>query len=126
MFGWLAERPEHSQHFNNWMGGCRERKRSWMDPGFYPVKERLETGSKKDDENSAFLVDIGGGLGHDIEELKAKHPDISGSMVLQDQEAAIVQISKASPGIKLTVHDFFTPQPVKGENPSTTRPRVQR
>ena len=114
-FRWLADRPEHSQRFNNYMKGCRERRRSWMDPGFYPVKERLETGFKNDHQDSAFLVDVGGGLGHDLEELKAKHADLLGRLVLQDQAAVIAQISKASPGIDLTAQDFFTPQPVKGE-----------
>ena len=115
-FRWLADRPEHLQRFNNYMKGCRERKRSWMDPGFYPVKERLENGFKKDQQDSVFLVDVGGGLGHDLEELKAKHADLPGSLVLQDQAAVIAQIGKASPGIELTAHDFFTPQPVKGEH----------
>lgn len=78
-FVWLAERPEHFQHFNNYMSGYRQGKRSWMDPGFYPVNERLENGSKKDIQDSVFLVDVGGGLGHDLEELKAKHANVSGS-----------------------------------------------
>ena len=96
------------------MGGCRERKRSWMDPGFYPVKERLETGAKKDDQGSVFLVDVGGGLGHDLEELKAKRAEVPGRLVLQDQAAVIAQIGRVSSGIELTAHDFFIPQPVKG------------
>lgn len=83
-FRWLADRPEHSQRFNNSMKGCRERRRSWMDSGFYPVKERLQTGFMNDHLNSAFLVDIGGGLGHDLEELKAKHADLPGYLVLQE------------------------------------------
>lgn len=114
-FVWLAERPEHFQHFNNYMSGYREGKRSWMDPGFYPVNERLENGSKKDIKDSVFLVDVGGGLGHDLEELEAKHPNVLGSLVLQGQPDVIAQIGKASPGIKLTVHDFFVPQPIKGK-----------
>ena len=114
-YRWLADRPEHYQRFNNYMKGCRERKRSWMDQGFYPVKERLETGLKNDHQDSVFLVDVGGGLGHDLEELKVKHADLSGLLVLQDQAAVIARIGKASPGIELTAHDFFTPQPVKGE-----------
>lgn len=97
------------------MSGYRQGKRSWMDPGFYPVNERLDNGSKKDSPDSVFLVDVGGGLGHDLEELKAKHANVSGSLVLQDQPDVIAQIGKASPGIELTVHDFFTPQPIKGE-----------
>ena len=115
-FVWLGERPQHFEHFNNYMSGYRQGKRSWMDLGFYPVKARLENGSKKEEEDSVFLVDIGGGLGHDLEELKAKHADVSGSLVLQDRADVIAQTSKASAGIKLTVHDFFSPQPVKGED----------
>ena len=114
-YRWLADRPEHPPRFNNYMKGCRERRRNWMDPGFYPVKERLQTGSKKECQDSVFLVDVGGGLGHDLEELKAKHADLPGRLVLQELVAVIAQIGKASPGIELTVHDFFTPQPVKGE-----------
>lgn len=86
-----------------------------MDPGFYPVSERLGNGLNKDFQDSVFLVDVGGGLGHDLEELKAKHSDVSGSLILQDQPDVIAQINKVSPGIELTVHDFFTPQPIKGK-----------
>lgn len=79
-----------------------------MDEGFYPLKERLGADTPNDEENPVFLVDVGGGLGHDLEELKVKH-----RLVLQDQPEVIAQIGKASDGIELTTHDFFTPQSVK-------------
>ena len=85
-----------------------------MDEDFYPVKERLGYDTQIDDNNAVFLVDVGGGLGHDSEELKVKHPGIRGRLVLQDQLEVIAQISKASHDIELTTHDFFTSQPVKG------------
>ena len=85
-----------------------------MDEGFYPVKERLGQATKDVDKNAVFLVDIGGGLGHDLEELKVKHPDIQGPLVLQDQPEVIAQIDKAKDGIEFTAHDFFTSQPIKG------------
>lgn len=85
-----------------------------MDEGFYPVKERLNHDMQNDDENAVFLVDVGGGLGHDLEELRVKHPGIRGRLVLQDQPEVIAQINKASNSIELTTHDFFTPQTVKG------------
>lgn len=113
-FVWLGERPENFEHFNNYMSGYRQGKRSWMDEGFYPVKERLGHDTQKDDKNAVFLVDVGGGLGHDLEELKLKYPGIRGRLVLQDQPEVIAQINKTSDGIELTTHDFFTPQPVKG------------
>ena len=85
-----------------------------MDKDLYPVKERLGLDAPNGDTDAAFLVDIGGGLGHDLEELKVKHPDIRGRLILQDQPEVIAQISKAFDGIDRTAHDFFTPQPVKG------------
>ena len=85
-----------------------------MDEGFYPVEERLALDTGNNDENAVFLVDVGGGLGHDLEELKLKHPDIRGRLVLQDRPEVIAQISKASDGIEITAHDFFTPQSLKG------------
>ncbi|KAF6226881.1 hypothetical protein HO133_008322 [Letharia lupina] len=115
-FVWLGERPEHSEHFNNYMSGYRQGKRRWMDEGFYPLKERLGADTPNDDKNPVLLVDVGGGLGHDLEELKVKHPGIRGRLVLQDQPEVIAQIGKASDGTELTTHDFFTPQSVKGSH----------
>ena len=58
-----------------------------MDPGFYSVNDRLK---RNNDQDSVFLfVDIGGCLGHDREDLKAKHADILGSLVLRDQADVI-------------------------------------
>ncbi len=53
-----------------------------MDEGCYPLKERLQQDSQSDDKDLVFLVDVGGGLGHDLKELKAKHPGIRGRLVL--------------------------------------------
>ena len=110
-FVWLAERPEYAEKFNNYMSGYRQGKRSWCDEGFYPVTERLGHGLKPE---TPLLVDVGGGLGHDLSELRAKHPELSGRLVLQDQPDVINQVGDADKGIELAVHDFFTPQPVKG------------
>lgn len=48
-----------------------------MDPSIYPVQENLihgaETGS-----DAPFLVDIAGGLGHDLTEFKRRFPSTPG------------------------------------------------
>lgn len=106
-FAWLPERAEHFEHFNNYMSGYRQGKRSWMDEGFYPVVGRLGPDADYDNKDAILLVNVGGGLGHDLEELKARHPG------LQGQAEVIAQISKSSDDIELTAHDFLTPQPVK-------------
>lgn len=43
--------------------------------GYYAVQERLVEGSKQDID-SVFLVDLGGGRGHDLERLKQAHASI--------------------------------------------------
>ena len=114
---WMSDRPEIMQAFQNYMSGLRLGKPSWMDKGFYPVTERLEQGLKDTGDGSA-IVDVGGGLGHDLEDFKSKHPQFRGRLVLQDQPQVIAQISQISPGIETAAHDFFTPQPIKGTLPS--------
>ena len=93
------------------MSGYRQGKCSWCDEGFYPVTDRIGQGLKSE---TPLLVDVGGGLGHDLLELKTKHPELAGRLVLQDQPNVIEQVGKAEKSIELAVHDFFTLQPVKG------------
>lgn len=82
-----------------------------MDEGFYPVAERLGGVGESD----VLIVDVGGATGHDLAEFHRKRPAMSGRLILQDQAAAISSIQENDrPGIECTVHDFFTPQPVKG------------
>ena len=102
------------------MSGYRQGKRSWMDEDFYPVPERL-AGSSTPEEEAVLLVDVGGGLGHDLAEFKAKHPDtnpsVRGRLVLQDKPDVISQIApETAIGLELSAHDFFTEQPVRGKN----------
>ena len=93
------------------MSGYRQGKSSWCDEGFYPLTERIGQGL---DPERPLLVDVGGGLGHDLLELRTKHPELSGRLILQDQADVIKQVGDSEKRIELVVHDFFTPQPVKG------------
>ena len=108
-FGWLNANPPYLQVFSNYMGGYRAGRPSWTDRGFYPVSERLNA-SFDAAISPILLVDVGGGQGHDLEELRVKHPGIPGILVLQDQANVI---ATASGDFDATTHDFFTPQPVK-------------
>lgn len=111
---WLYENPELALCFNNYMSGYRAGKHVWVDPDFYPVEERLEKGMKKFAEE-VLLVDVGGGLGHDLKILRQKHPQMRGKLILQDKEEVVrQQIPETSDAFDSMAHDFFTPQPVKG------------
>jgi len=90
----------------------RAGKPVWCDPGFYPLENLT-----KDFDGTAYntiLVDVGGGLGHDLQILKEKHPDLPGKLVLQDRQEVISTIEATSlSSFEANPHDFFTPQPIK-------------
>ncbi|KAI2464645.1 putative O-methyltransferase [Annulohypoxylon bovei var. microspora] len=111
-FTWLDLNPPYLEKFNSYMSAYRAGKPSWIDPGFYPVSERLVEGFNASPScDGVMLVDVGGGLGHDIQELREKHPSLPGKLILQDRPEVISTISGGS--FQATAHDFFTPQPVK-------------
>lgn len=94
------------------MSAYRAGKPNWFDLGFYPVTERL---CDQFDANisQVLLVDVGGGLGHDLLDLRARHPRLPGKLVLQDRAEVIADASIGAHGVfEATAHDFFRPQPV--------------
>ncbi len=113
-FEFLATMPQLSGQFNRHMSAYRLGRPSWMDPGFYPVRERL----MRDADTSAgavFLVDIGGSIGHDMDEFRRKHPDAPGRLVLQDLPAVLDHCGGLHERIERMPYDFHTEQPVEGE-----------
>ncbi|KAI0592982.1 putative O-methyltransferase [Biscogniauxia sp. FL1348] len=109
-FAWLDKNPPYLQTFNNYMAAYRAGKPSWVDPGFYPVAELTEGFDPS--TNEVLLVDVGGGMGHDLQELKQKHPSLPGKLVLQDRPEVITSIEGSQGVFEAASHDFFTPQPV--------------
>lgn len=63
-----------------------------------------------DKSSQVLLVDIGGGVGHQSRELRARYPYLEGDIVVQD-----LQVSKELElaGVRGMQYDFFTPQPIK-------------
>ncbi|KAH9904509.1 putative O-methyltransferase [Xylariomycetidae sp. FL2044] len=121
-FAWLDQNPPYLDAFNSYMSAYRAGKPSWADPGFYPVAELARgfdpSAVSGGGGGGVFLVDVGGGLGHDLRELKSKHPALPGKLVLQDREEVIsstlLSTDDTAACFEATVHDFFTPQPVRG------------
>jgi hypothetical protein len=103
--------PEAGRRFASMMDAWSRGRPRWFFEDYYPVKDRLITGAEKD---SPFLVDVGGGSGHDIEGLRqAFEGQLPGKLVLQDRPE-IVQIAKIGFGAEAMPHDFLTEQSVKG------------
>ena len=113
MFVWLQQHPDIGEQFGNMMVGWSSGRPQWIDPHFYPIEECLINGAKEED-NAVFLVDVGGGKGHDLEYLKSKYPNLPGKLILQDVPE-VINRTNLSQGLEATVHDFNTPQPIHGK-----------
>lgn len=74
-------------------------------------------------DNEVFMVDIGGGQGHDLKGLSDKYVDkgLPGRLILQD---LVTDARKDGNAIfESMVHNFFEPQPVKGASDHSTTAR---
>ncbi|KAL8941132.1 MAG: hypothetical protein Q9216_002431 [Gyalolechia sp. 2 TL-2023] len=96
---------------NLFMQGRREGSVSWLE--FYPFAEKILAESKSG-KQEVLVVDVGGGLGHGLLELKEKFPTIEGRLVLQDLPKTVQQAGNGAGIFEPMAHDFFTPQPLRG------------
>ncbi|KAI1172105.1 S-adenosyl-L-methionine-dependent methyltransferase [Nemania sp. FL0916] len=113
-FTWLAERPENFRAFHAYVHALRLHRPSWSD--MYSVQDNLIDGLILEGSASAF-VDIGGGTGQVLQDFHEHVPRYPGRLVLQEIPEVIGAakgLGVAESGIELQVHDFFTPQPIKG------------
>lgn len=107
----MAKMPERGENFDKFMTVGRMGRRSWYEA--YPMQRLIEEVANADD---VLLVDIGGGKGHELNDLATAHPFLSGPcLVLQDQAQVLSQVpSTWLSNFTTQPHDFFTPQPLKG------------
>ena len=115
MFEWWVLKGA-AERFNNHMRGYRQGRKPWMDPTVCPVKDILFKWAETSPD-TPLLVDIGGNVGHDLEEFLKYYPDHPGKLVLQDVPVVIGKIENLDPTIQRMEYDFFTEQPIKGQYP---------
>ncbi|KAL5347912.1 hypothetical protein ACLOAV_007323 [Pseudogymnoascus australis] len=60
-----------------------------------------------------FFVDVGGGHGHQCVQLREKHPNLHGRIILQDLPQAVDKLPPID-GVTITAQDFFEKQAVEG------------
>jgi len=110
LFDYLSKNPELELAFARCMRGVSESMKSWVD--IYPTESLLV-----DDDGGSYdevvVVDIGGGIGQDINAFQRKHKLAMGRLILQDLEKVVEQ-AKVEPNITVMPHDFFQIQTVKG------------
>ncbi|KAG4412197.1 hypothetical protein IFR04_014657 [Cadophora malorum] len=106
---WLKTRPRDQEAFNITMSLNRAtRGINWFE--FYSVEEKLIVESDSD----IVLVDIGGGIGHDLSAFHDKYPALKGKLVLQDLPVVIESVKDIPTKIEALAQDFFQPQQIKG------------
>ena len=73
-----------------------------------------EDASAPDSPQEVLVVDVGGGQGVILKDLRASRPDLKGRMIVQDLPKE-VQKGEEAEGVEAMSYDFFTPQPVASE-----------
>lgn len=68
VFEWFAKNPSVLNDFNIFMSAQREGHEYWLD--FYPFEQQIGNASQSKDDTTVLFVDIGGGLGHEIQEIR--------------------------------------------------------
>jgi len=108
-FEWLSQNPTIQEVFNSVMTQSQQyRGADWFK--IYPVQQMLQVSPDR-----VLLVDIGGGVGHDIMAFKKHFPDLPGKLVLQDLPQVIDTIKEPLPeGITAIGYNMFEPQPISG------------
>ncbi|RYP63324.1 hypothetical protein DL769_006996 [Monosporascus sp. CRB-8-3] len=107
-FEFFSSMPEVLRDFNMFMGNTMGARSYWVD--WFPVQEQLLDGATAE---TALLVDVGGGRGHDLLAFHEKYPR-QGRLVLQDLALVTESIGDLNPAIERVSYDFFTEQPLKG------------
>lgn len=109
-FDYCSSKPNTLEDFNNMMTGIRHSHPSWVE--WFPVTEQLLKGSRTE---TALLVDVGGGWGHDLEAFQQRFSQ-DARLVIQDLPHVIDKVPSSLPSnIEVVSYDFLSgAQPVKG------------
>lgn len=110
LFEYFAQHPDKAEKFGAMMTFQASGKTMWADEGAYPVAERLGNAREED----VLVVDIGGGVGHDLLGFRERHPSLKGRLVLEELPHVIDQVADKLEGVELVKHDFYTLQPIEG------------
>lgn len=118
-FDWLHTQPRDLEIFSAAMQASSQRSQgaaAKLVSSQFPLSDVLNCDTNKSEElekENVLIVDVGGGRGKVLNDLRIARPDLQGGMIVQDLPKEI-DGREPTPGIKSMAHDFFTPQPIKG------------
>ncbi|KAJ5610647.1 hypothetical protein N7510_007366 [Penicillium lagena] len=111
-FDWLVQRPELFASLQKIMTSLKSA--DWT-TGFDLIDQEAQKVSSGPTEGftKPFLVDVGGGYGHQCIMLAKKYPNLLDHIVLQDLPEAVKKLPPIE-GVKAEAYDFFKKQPITG------------
>ena len=112
---YLVAHPEDAKWTFRYMEAHKAAAPTWMD-GSVPISD-FELSGADIEKGRVMAVDVGGGAGHQMLALRRAFPELKGRLVVQDVALMIDQVDREvaeASGLEPMVHDFYTPQPVKG------------
>lgn len=107
-FEWQKSQPELSSAFGVWMAAQHKSSMSWMDVVDFPA---LIGGMGSE---APLFVDVGGGIGHQCQALRARYPELTGKVVLQDSGVVLEKAAEME-WVERMDFDFWGPQVVEGK-----------
>jgi hypothetical protein len=110
---WVKDDPTMLSNLSALMKIIQRDRLNWS--AWFPA-DVLFPSSETGKSDEVFMVDVGGGLGHDLMGLASRYPDKKIRLIVEDLPSVIAETreEKLDPRIELVEHDFFTKQPVKG------------
>ena len=117
-FYWIQERPEIGNAFDAAMAATTAFQKASLQKDIKSLlsqtKHLLEEDSSDDKEDPVLFVDIGGGRGQVLADIRSEQANLKGRMIIQDLQGVLGDWK--SPGdVEVMVHDFFNPQPISGQ-----------
>jgi len=113
---WVHDEPDHMSNLSALMKRIQQDRLNWS--AWFPANILFASSESKksSEQDRPFMVDVGGGLGHDLSGFAGRYPDKSIKLVLQEQPEVIEDAGRQTLDSRITLseHDFFQPQPIAG------------
>lgn len=118
MYEWLQAHPEQMEIFNEFQSAnahLNEGSVQHILKSLLASDKSLRTcsGESEQENDKILFVDVGGGRGESLRTFRKTHPQLNGRIIIEDLPK-VIEGQEVAKGVEAIVHDFFSPQPVKG------------
>ena len=113
-FYWIQERPEIGNAFDSAMAATTALQKASIQRDIKDLLTQISP-SAKEDLDAVLFVDVGGGQGQILSDVRSEQPSLKGRMIIQDLQGVIGDWTPPQ-NVEVMAYDFFTPQPVHGRH----------